>query len=98
MLEELRYPGLAPLLVQSSQSAYAVEQSGKAIGLASYPRPPDPLFPAANYQEYPQTAYNRANPNEWETSWRYKFILLVAPASPTFPSASSPGLYGGGPL
>ena len=94
LLEELRCPGTAPVLIQPAQCAYQYEQSGRAIGLGLYPQPPAPRFPSANYASAPSITRNRLSALERETTWRYTF-LLVAPTANVLPTEppSSPTFY-----
>ncbi len=96
LLKEVRYAGTSPLIIQTEQAGYLYTQSGRAIGLQQYPQPPAYKFAVANLADAPEIAVNRPNDNEFETTWRFRY-LFPTEQSMQFPSArsGSPGFYGG---
>ena len=94
LLREVRYPGTASLVAQDDQPGYVYEQAGRAVGRKKYPQPPAHAFDAANLAEAPEIVLARTNDQEFETSWRFRF-LFAAEQSIQFPHARSacPGFY-----
>jgi hypothetical protein len=77
LLREVRYAGTTPLVVQEAAAAYMYTQSGRAVGLAAYPTPPEPVFDDDNLAEAPEIVLSRPNDHEFETSWRYRFLFVA---------------------
>ena len=68
------YPGSPPDYIYKPRSGNVYTQSGRAVGVGRYPKPPDPFLP--NYLEKPKFSFKRLNAVEYETTWSY---VLVSP-------------------
>ncbi len=94
VLEERRYPGTTPLLVQAAEAAWVYEQSGRAVGLSEYPEAPWPKFDQDHLAEAPQITLSRSSDQEFETSWRYRFLFTEEqPLEEPGGRSHSPGTY-----
>lgn len=80
LVEARSYAGTTPLVVSAAQPAYVAEQSGRAVGLSSYPSPADKRYGTDNLAEDDVQRYRVSN-LEFETSWRYVWLTVDAPAT-----------------
>ena len=66
-------PNAAPVLVYDSKREYRYQQSGRAVCLGAWMKPPYPMFPAALAKPV-EVTLRQAGDVERETTWRYEFV------------------------
>lgn len=95
ILDPVEYEGLRTVLLLKRFPVQRARQSGRAIGLAKYPKAPDPIFGNVNYSANPRIERRVINQFELETTWSYEFVFnsnvptvtlaqLTRPAAPEF--------------
>lgn len=87
LLDQRIYSGTNPLIFKLPQAGILYVQSGRAIGLKKYPKPPDKKFSAA-YLVDESINFNRLNDQEFETTWEFPF-LFASEQSVVLPSDRS---------
>lgn len=94
LLREQSYAGTTPLIFQEADRAYVYTQSGRAVGLMRYPRPPAFLFPGSQVVADP-IRHERPSDREFITTWDFRF--LTTELLHKFPNdrEGSPGFYAG---
>jgi len=94
VLEEYRYAGTTPLIVQAATPGWLYRQAGRAIGVGQHPAAPSPAFATANMTAR-EIVLGKPNEVERETTWRFEFLYptqqdYVLPSS----RDDSHGFYG----
>ena len=67
------YAGAEPLVVVSQVPEYRYQQTGRALGLGVFIKPPYPMYPDALARPV-EVVFRRINDVERETTWRYEFV------------------------
>lgn len=71
--QEYAYPGADPVVVALPKVHARVVQSGTAVGLGRFPKPPDPVLDY-HEQQRPSVRYTHVSQYEAATEWNYQMI------------------------